>query len=188
MRIIAGKSRGVPLVPIKGTDIRPTLDRVRESVFNILTPHLDEACIFLDLFAGTGANGLEALSRGVQQSIFVDSSSKSLNIIQENLEKLRIVDGYTLIRGALPGKLTYISQHFDAASIIYADPPFKYMDYEGLLNGINSANVVDADGLVLIEHDTRSSLSADVGNLHRYREETYGQTQISFYRTIVADT
>lgn len=182
MRIIAGKSRGVTLSKIRGTDIRPTLDRVRESVFNIIAPRLEKECVFLDLFAGTGVNGLEALSRGIKKSIFVDISPQSLKIVQQNAEKLRVVEDCILIRGAIPAKLSYIARHFGPVSIVYADPPYDYSDYDGLLNAICLARVVEASGLILIEHEVKSALSADTGCLHRYREEAYGRTRLSFYR------
>lgn len=183
MRIIAGKLRGATLAPIKGTDIRPTLDRVRESVFNILTPYLDEESVFLDLFSGTGVNGFEALSRGVKKSIFVDASPQSLKIVRQNAEKLRVLDDCVLIRGSIPEKLVSIGRQFEPVGIVYADPPFNYPDYHGLLCGIDLSGVVEPDGLVLVEHDAkRSTLPEDAGNLHRYREETYGHTQLSFYR------
>ncbi|MBN4046853.1 16S rRNA (guanine(966)-N(2))-methyltransferase RsmD [bacterium AH-315-P07] len=182
MRIIAGRFRGRKLAPIEGRDIRPTLDRVRESVFNILTPYMDEECIFLDLFTGTGANGLEALSRGVQRSIFVDSSPASLKIAQQNAEKLNIQGDCVMVRGMLPDKLTYIATRFQGISVCYADPPFGFEAYDALLQEIDTSGVVEEGGLILIEHDVRRAIPAEAGKLLRYREERYGHTQVSFYR------
>jgi 16S rRNA (guanine(966)-N(2))-methyltransferase RsmD len=197
MRIIAGKSRGVKLTRIKGTDIRPTPDRVRESVFNIIGSLLEadgsllaEECVFLDLFCGTGANGLEALSRGVGRSIFVDSSARSLGIVRENAEKIGVIGDCSIIRGALPGKLGYVSGQVGSggASIIYADPPYNYMDYEGLLEGLLSSCSLSAEGILIIEHEAKREISGGMGNLRRYREVQYGRTQVSFYRNASSES
>lgn len=188
MRIIAGKSRGITLVPVKGTDIRPTLDRVRESVFNIITPYLDENTIFLDLFAGTGVNGLEALSRGVRKSIFIDSAPPSLKIVQENVEKLGYRDGSAVVCGGVLDKLEFVARQFGDVRIVYADPPFDYMDYTGLLEAIDSSGVVESGGLVLIEHGAKRELPSEVGSLERYRESGYGRTQVSFYRNRLSNS
>jgi 16S rRNA (guanine966-N2)-methyltransferase len=188
MRIIAGKSKGAILVPIKGLGVRPTLERIRESLFNIITPYLVEDCVFLDLFAGTGVNGLEALSRGVRKSIFVDSAPASLNIVRKNAEKLRIIGDCTIIRGAVPAKLGSIGRQFKPVEVVYADPPFDYPDYVGLLSEIDASGVVAADGIVLVEHGAKRDLPPETGKLVRYREQEYGRTVVSFYRNGSADS
>ncbi|MFP6615809.1 MAG: 16S rRNA (guanine(966)-N(2))-methyltransferase RsmD [Candidatus Hydrogenedentota bacterium] len=191
MRIIAGKSGGLTLTKIKGIDIRPTPDRVRESVFNILRPELDEETVFVDLFCGTGVNGLEALSRGVRRSIFVDKSADSLEIVRKNAEKIGVSGDCEIVRGSIPGKLSSLSRRFasdnsGAAWIIYADPPYDFEDYLSLLEGVLSTRWVGPECLLMVEHEVKAYLPSEVGSLHRYREESYGRTQVSFYRNEVS--
>ena len=185
MRIIAGSARSVPLAQLTGKDIRPTLDRVRESIFNILSPTLDEDTIFLDLCAGTGVNALEALSRGAKQAILLDSSSESITIARANAEKTRLADRCRFIRGAIPGKLSYIATQFPPVSIVYADPPYTYPDYESVLKNLATLDMLLPNALVLIEHDAKRPLPDQVEALHQYRTQAYSHTQVTFYRNIV---
>ena len=182
MRIIAGTLKGASLISIRGDDVRPTLDRVRESVFNILTPYLDDGSVFLDLFAGTGANGLEALSRGALRSIFIDSAPKSLKMVRENAEKLGVAGDCTVLRGDVVEVIGSNSGRFGPVSIVYADPPFDYEGYGGLLEVLDDSDVLAPDGLVLIEHSVRRELPKEQGGLCCYRTQQYGKTQVSFYR------
>ena len=182
MRIIAGESKGATLVPVKDAEVRPTLDRVRESVFNIISPYLDDECMFADLFAGTGVNGLEALSRGARKSIFIDSANASLKMVQQNIEKLGYRGNSAVVRGGVVEKLGFALRQHGSAQIVYADPPFNYLDYDGLLVNIDASGIVAQKGLVLIEHGAKSVLPSVTGSLERFRESNYGRTQVSFYR------
>src|SRR5208282_6311273 len=108
MRVIAGKFRGRPLRSLSGADIRPTSDRLRETLFNVLTagnPAALEGTVWLDLFAGTGAVGIEALSRGAKEVIFVDTAVRAANLIERNLKSLEIAEGYRILREDLSGVL-----------------------------------------------------------------------------------
>ncbi|MFP6581746.1 MAG: 16S rRNA (guanine(966)-N(2))-methyltransferase RsmD [Candidatus Hydrogenedentota bacterium] len=182
MRIIAGTAKGIPLVTPKGREIRPTLDRVRESVFNIIAPALDEETVFLDLFTGTGANGLEALSRGGARSVFVDSSPQSLEISRKNAAKARLSDRATFVRMTLPDNLSKVVRQHGPADIVYADPPFDFDAYEVLLKVIAEAEPHTPQQLVIVEHPSRTTLLEQVSGLNQYRTETYGRASISFYR------
>src|SRR6202521_2076627 len=105
MRVIAGKYRGRPLRSLRGTDIRPTSDRLRETLFNVLTagnPNALEGTVWLDLFAGTGAVGIEALSRGAKQVFFVETSAQATKVIEQNLQSPKIADGYKILQEELP--------------------------------------------------------------------------------------
>jgi len=184
MRIIAGTARSILLVKLSGKDIRPTPERVRESIFNILIPQLDETTVFLDLFTGTGVNALEALSRGAKQAILVDSASESLNIARKNAQKTKLENQCRFVRGAIPNKLDYIAKNFLPATIVFADPPYAYPDYPGLLEALSIPNLLAPDALVLIEHDNRHTLTEQVLNLQQYRVQTYGSTNISFYKNV----
>lgn len=183
MRVIAGTARGLVLDSPKNQDIRPTLDRVRETVFNILAPSV-EGCRFLDVFAGTGANGIEALSRGAAHAVFVDSSPASLRMVNVNLEKTRLGDSGTVIQASLPGGLSRIAHNQRAFNIVYADPPFNFGDYAALLSPLLETNLVAEDGLCVLEHSKRSDLPDSVGILTRTRVKEFGETHVSFYEPI----
>lgn len=172
----------MPLAKIEGRDIRPTLDRVRESVFNILTPDLDDDAVFLDLFSGTGANGLEALSRGVKKAILIDSSAESLRIIRQNAVKLKVERDCTILRGSLPEKLAFLTKQGSLCSVIYCDPPFDYPDYDALLVSIGFAGILTPAGVFVLEHEAKREMPAEAGELKRYRAQSYGHTGVSFYR------
>jgi 16S rRNA (guanine(966)-N(2))-methyltransferase RsmD len=177
MRVIAGQARGVRLVAPKGTQIRPTLDRVRESLFNILAPRV-EGARFLDLFAGTGANGIEALSRGAAEAIFVDSDAQSLQCVEENLRRTRLEAGARRLRMVLPRELAALHGPFD---LIFADPPYRFPEYAELLEGVSARGLLAAGGLLVVEHERRVELPEAVGNLTRTRQARYGDTLLSFY-------
>lgn len=177
MRVIGGTARGVPLIAPEGRDTRPTSDRVRESLFNILGPRV-VGSQFLDLFAGTGAHGIEALSRGAARAVMVENSRAACECIVKNAQKARLWDDAALHRTALPEALARIPGPFD---IVVADPPYAYADYAGLLQALIDYEVLAQHALVVIEHDRRTILPEIVGGLSRMREAKYGDTVLSFY-------
>ena len=182
MRIIAGTARGVPIQVPKGRDVRPTLDRVRESVFNILTPDLEPETHFADLFCGTGANGLEALSRGVASVVFVDANAESLSCARANAEKTKLSDCARFTRASIPERLSTAIAPLGRIDVIYADPPFAYANYEELLGACSSLEALPHHGLVVVEHSSRVEIPQIVGELTRFRVERYGETSVSFYQ------
>lgn len=177
MRIIAGTMRGMKLEAPAGDRVRPTLDRVRESLFNILAPDL-EGATFLDLYAGSGANGIEALSRGAVRAVFIDNHPQSAKCIRKNLATTRCEDRGTCMSYRLPEDLRRIPGTF---SLIFADPPFDYGDYTGLIEAIANANVLAPGGKLIVEHGFKSDLPEVAGHLTRAQERRYGKTELTFY-------
>lgn len=177
MRVIGGSARGVPLVAPEGRETRPTGDRVREALFNILGPRVVDAQ-FLDLFAGTGAHGIEALSRGAARAVMVENSRAACECIVKNAQKTRVWDDAGLHRTALPEALARIHGPFD---IVVADPPYAYEHYAELLQALLDYETLAQHALVVIEHDRRATLPEVVGRLSRTREARYGDTVLSFY-------
>ena len=128
MRVISGKYRGRPLRSLRGTDIRPTSDRLRETLFNVLTagnPGALQGSVWLDLFAGTGAVGIEALSRGARQVYFVETSAAATKLIEQNLQSLGIVEGYKILRDDLSGVIWRLQREHFAADVVFLDPPYR---------------------------------------------------------------
>ena len=177
MRIIGGEARGRPLQALEDRTIRPTLDRVREALFNILGDSVAGGH-FLDLFAGTGANGLEALSRGAAAVTFVDHAAPAMALVRENLRRVGLEGQVTLLPIELPRDLGRIPGTYD---IVFADPPYGFESYAALLEGLAAAPVLADESVVIIEHARRCALPEEAG-LRRYRERKYGDTLLSFYQ------
>ncbi len=172
MRIIGGKYRGKVLAAFKGNDIRPTADRVKESLFNILAPEISGANV-LDLFCGSGSVGLEAISRGADYVVFNDVSKDSLAVLKKNCAALRVepricnLDYRELLRS--------IDVTFD---VIYIDPPYKSGFGKDALERIAARNLLNTGGVAVLESDR--PFEGDVG-LVKYDERKYGVAYLTFF-------
>ena len=173
-------ARGVRLVAPRGYDVRPTLDRVRESFFNILSPRI-EGSRFLDLYAGTGANGIEALSRGADSATFVDNDPRSLAVIKRNLDAAKLRQHADVRRLPLPEGLRTLWADGRTYDLVFADPPFAATEYDRLLSAIDSAGVLAEGGLIVVEHSGRVALPDELGRIARFRECKYGEISLSFF-------
>ena len=180
MRIIAGIYRGRVLKSPTNLKTRPTSDRLRETLFNILNSRLTEETKFLDLCAGTGAIGIEALSRGVAHSTFVDVSRKMCGLIEENLDNLKIPEELTeVIYESAEKFLNKTDKTFD---IIYFDPPYQE-DYSEVLQkiGIVDSYILAENGILITEHSSKKILPDKIGSLRRWRIVKQGDSSLSFY-------
>ena len=186
MRVIAGKYRGRPLRSLRGADIRPTSDRLRETLFNVLTsgnPNALEGTAWLDLFAGTGAVGIEALSRGAKQAYFVETSSAAVKVIEQNLRSLEIAEGYKILRDDIAGVIWRLQREHFAADVVFLDPPYRMRSsYEETLSALADSTVVWAMSLVVAEHEKKFDPGEEFKSLRRVRKLTQGNTVLSFYR------
>lgn len=187
MRVIAGTYRSRPLIAPKGMSTRPTSDRLRETLFNVLAPRI-AGCRFVDLYAGSGAVGIEALSRGAAHVLFAENAAPALAAIQANLAALKITSGFTLnIRGVLPLlRSLATSNEPDHADIIFLDPPYdssaEYaatLDYLGRAPALGA--IVSSHALVVAEHGKKMPLAEAYGALHRTRLLRQGDAALSFY-------
>jgi 16S rRNA (guanine966-N2)-methyltransferase len=183
MRVIAGKFRSRTLTAPRGLDTRPTSDRLRETLFNVLAPHIKGASFF-DLYAGSGANGIEALSRGAERVVFVEKAAPAIAAIRTNLQTLGIGEGWQLeTRSALASvkRLLEQRQQFD---LVVLDPPYKAAEeYALLLNllGGECKSLLADDAIVIAEHHRKFALQDQYGKLHRYRVLEQGDAALSFY-------
>jgi 16S rRNA (guanine966-N2)-methyltransferase len=180
LRIISGEFRGRKLEKLEGMDIRPTTDRVKESLFNMLGARLFD-CVFLDLFAGTGGIGIEAYSRGASKIVFIDESTKSIKVLKSNLEMLMLLDKVEVYNtdyiNAI-NKLALDNRKFD---IIFIDPPYLKGFAQNALIHINDNNLINENGIIVIEHDIQDKMPESVGNLNLQRQKKYGNTMLSFF-------
>jgi 16S rRNA (guanine966-N2)-methyltransferase len=176
MRVIAGTYRSRRLVAPRGLATRPSSDRLRETLFNVLSPRI-EGAIFADLYAGSGAVGIEALSRGALQVYFVEKAAPALTAIRENLKTLGIQSGFKIETSTVATALKRLAD----CTIIYLDPPYEDSEeYALTLSGIDTQLTVA--GIVVAEHRRKSALAEDYGVLHRYRVLEQGDAALSFYR------
>jgi 16S rRNA (guanine966-N2)-methyltransferase len=186
MRVIAGKYRSRPLRSLRGMDIRPTSDRLRETLFNVLTSGNSsalEGTVWLDLFAGTGAVGIEALSRGAKQVYFVESSPAAANVIRQNLESLQIVEGFKLLQEELPSAFWRMEREHVAADVVFIDPPYRMQNaYRDTLRALAESPVVWAMSMVIAEHEKKFDPGEEFVPLRRFRKLVQGSATLSFYR------
>ncbi|MEP7147652.1 MAG: 16S rRNA (guanine(966)-N(2))-methyltransferase RsmD [Acidobacteriota bacterium] len=181
MRIIAGEFRGRVLKNPTDSRTRPTSDRLRETLFNILAPRIGEDTRLLDLCAGTGAIGIEALSRGAEFVTFVDKSRRACALIEENLDLLAVEESKTEVV-ALPAVNFTGRKHSVGWDIVFYDPPYD-TDYSLVLFdfGSEDASLLHMDGVLIAEHHSKNVLPDASGNLRRWRLVKQGETCLSFY-------
>lgn len=179
MRIIAGTLKGRRLQAPTWEGLRPTSDKLRETLFNVLAPRLPGARV-LDGYAGTGAIGIEALSRGAEVVTFVESDRRAQALIAANLAKCGVVSGYAIIRASLPRAFASLAAQpgFVPFDIILLDPPYDRLPDDAL----QDADVLLApDGVLVLEHARRMTPPPQAGRLHRTRELHAGDSALAFY-------
>ncbi len=183
MRVIAGQYRSRVLTAPRGRDTRPTSDRLRETLLNVLAPRI-EGAVFVDLYAGSGAVGIEALSRDAREAIFVEQAEPALKAIRANLAALGIRGGYSLEARGVTAALRRLLSAGRTADIVFLDPPYENEhEYEaalGLLGG-ECAGLLAPGAIVVAEHAKKSDLAERYGELARYRVLKQGDAALSFY-------
>lgn len=169
-----------------GMDVRPTSDRLRETLFNVLCggdPEKLHATIWLDLFAGTGAVGIEALSRGASMVHFVDSSAAAGKLIAKNIAALKIEKGFELHRSDVLAALKKLEILGVAPDFIFLDPPYRGEEsYRQTLETLSSSRLLKSQAIVIAEHDKKFDSGAQFGSLSRFRKLEQGDSTLSFYR------
>jgi 16S rRNA (guanine(966)-N(2))-methyltransferase RsmD len=179
MRIIAGAFKGRRLAPVKGR-IRPTAAKVREAVFSILGPAVVGLRV-LDLFAGTGALGIEALSRGAATAVFVEDHPESLKVLRRNLEDLGLADRNTVWPLPVTAALKQLAGRGESFGLAFLDPPYGGGDAVAALTALAELPLLAPGARVVVEHSRRESLPEACGGLTRLTVRRYGDTQVAFY-------
>ena len=178
MRVITGKARGITLKPPKGLDTRPTADRVKEALFSIIQHDITSANV-LDLFAGTGQLGIEALSRGAASAVFVDQRAEACNLIKENLNKTHLTENSKTIRSDYVAYLKNCKEKFD---IIFLDPPYAEEFLENSLKMITEIDILQSNGIIVTERPFGKELLFDYDGYLRSKDYKYGGTVLTIYR------
>jgi 16S rRNA (guanine966-N2)-methyltransferase len=184
MRIIAGAYRSRPLKSLPGLDLRPTSDRLRETLFNVLAVGSTlEGSVWLDLFAGTGAIGIEALSRGARQVYFVESDKKHARLLRQNLHSLGISDQHDVLEREVAQALPLLDASAGVCDFCFLDPPYQMRGaYERTLESLGKSRLVGPSTIVIAEHEKKFDLGETFGALKRYRRIRQGDAVLSFYR------
>jgi len=180
MRVIAGKARGLRLKAPPGTVARPTADRVKQSLFGMLGSRVEGARV-LDLFAGSGSLGIEALSRGAATAVFVERSRPCVQVIRENLTRTRFLEQAEVVVGdalAAVGRFAAQQRKFD---IIFADPPYEGGLAAAVVEAVAEASLLTEKGLLVVEHDRREEIPQEKANLRAERHRVYGDTAITIF-------
>jgi 16S rRNA (guanine966-N2)-methyltransferase len=184
MRVIAGTYRSRQLAAPRGMKTRPTSDRLRETLFNILAPRLD-GCRFVDLYAGTGAVGIEAISRGASHVWFAENAEPALASLRQNLSALKIGRGFTLEDRGVGAMLQQLSKLPEPVDIVYLDPPYEAEDeYSATINFFGSVRgraILAPHAVVVAEHSSKARLATRYGALEHTRLLKQGDAALSFF-------
>ncbi|MDG2830172.1 16S rRNA (guanine(966)-N(2))-methyltransferase RsmD, partial [Vibrio parahaemolyticus] len=179
MRVISGKKKGKKLLGPKTLNIRPTEDRIKESMFNIISPIKEDAFV-LDLFAGTGSIGIEFISRGAKTAVFVDNSIDSVQIINKNLALTNFTENSLVLKMDVLKALHYVSDKNFIFDYIFMDPPYEKVElYDITLDKISALNLVKKNGILIAEHDSKLSLRTEYNNLSIYDIRKYGNKSMT---------
>lgn len=176
MRVITGTARGMSLRTLEGEDVRPTTDRVKEAIFSIIQFEIEGRRV-LDLFAGSGQLGIEALSRGADSAVFIDCEKPSIEVVKENLRKTGLDSHASVIRS---DALSFLGMNSEPFDIVFLDPPYSTGLLQKALSRLDSQ--VNDGGIVICESPTGEELPDEAGALKKYRWYKYGKISITTYR------
>jgi 16S rRNA (guanine966-N2)-methyltransferase len=185
VRVIGGSCRGRRLHTPRGLSVRPTSDKVKESLFNILAGTLGplDGCAVLDIFAGTGNLGIEALSRGAKSAVFIDSSRESTTIISKNLSLTGFTDRSRIIFKDFCQALGILESSGEVFQLIFIDPPYQKGLIEKCLEQLQKSSVIDEQTVVVTEFSSREDIADCHGCLQQIDKRVYGDSALAFYTT-----
>ena len=179
MRIISGSSRGIKLNTIEGVDTRPTTDRIKENIFNLINFEIADSVV-IDLFSGSGALGLECSSRGAKDVTLVDNSRKCEKIIKENIKNTNLSSNTKFVLSDAGSFLRRLGE--SSVDIIMMDPPYLKGFINPLIEEIVNLNILNEDGLIVIEHDFKDEINYDEGHLEIHKFKKYGKSGVTILR------
>lgn len=180
MRVIAGSARGIRLKMVPGNHVRPTSDRVKETLFQVVGPYFDGGWA-LDLFAGTGSLGIEALSRGCDRVVFVDRSRASVDTIKDNLQKTGFIERSEVHREDVRSAMRKLSRREIRFRLVFLDPPYRGNLLTPVMEKIAEGSLLQDDGILVAEHDFRHPPPDRVATLKAYRRMTFGEAAITLF-------
>jgi len=181
MRVIAGDLKGRRLMAVPGNSTRPTTDKVKESVFNIIGPYFDGGAV-LDLFAGTGALGVEALSRGMQRAVFVDQDPKALRVVRQNVEACRLQDRVEIYRNDARRAIAVLAKQKKRFELVFMDPPYHLDLLPGLAASLIQQDLLAKGAVIVAEHSVERKLPDQIESFFCWKAVAYGEISVSIYR------
>lgn len=181
MRVVSGSAKGRPLKSVPGSGTRPTTDKVKEAVFSMIGPYF-EGGRALDLFAGTGGLGIEALSRGIESSVFVDMEPKSIDTIRMNLKATGFESRAEVYRNDAGRAISALEKRGRAFDLVFLDPPYRMKHGDELMTTMADKGLLQDDALIVLEHESSYTYPEEIPGFRRLRQALYGETAISIYR------
>lgn len=186
MRVISGSAKGRPLKAVPGTGTRPTTDKVKEALFSMIGPYFDggEA---LDLFAGTGGLGIEALSRGMTRAVFVDADRRAVDTVRSNVQAAKVEAASEIYRNDAAQALRALAKRERRFDLVFLDPPYRMKDVPALLGYMLDQGMLRGEATVVVEHEASHAYPESIGALTLRRRADYGETAVSIYRREAAE-
>jgi len=180
LRVISGLSKGHKLKTVNGLNTRPTTDRVKESVFSVIAPYIEDACV-LDLFAGTGSLGIEALSRGAKEAVFVDHHKECIDVIQQNIKHTKFEDKSTVIFDDVYRAMVKLAQNGMRFDMFFLDPPYSNGYLPRIISQLEVCDLLKKDSIIVAECFKEDAYPDSVSNIKVRKIKEYGETLVVFY-------
>ena len=179
MRVVSGSARGCKLSSPEGMDTRPTTDRIKETLFNIISPEIYD-CRFLDVFSGSGAIGIEALSRGAQKAVFVENAQSAIKVIEANLEKTRLKDKAEILKTDALKAVEMLKAKNEKFDIVFMDPPYMKDLAWPVIKAIKAGGILNDEGIIIVEESSEAEIP-EIEGLRVYRTKDFKTTVMSFW-------
>ncbi|KOY13411.1 16S rRNA (guanine(966)-N(2))-methyltransferase RsmD [Paenibacillus xylanivorans] len=180
MRVVSGSAKGRPLKAVPGTGTRPTTDKVKEALFSMIGPYF-EGGTALDLFAGSGGLGIEALSRGMDKAVFVDLESKSIEVIRANLKATKLEDQAAIYRNDAGRALKALAKRSTQFDLVFLDPPYRMKNGDELMLTMHELELLEPEATIVLEYESKYSYPEQFGPFEQTRKALYGETAVSIY-------
>lgn len=181
MRVVSGSAKGRPLKSVPGIGTRPTTDKVKEALFSMIGPYFEDGEV-LDLFAGTGGLGIEALSRGMKSAVFVDMDPKSIDTIRANLKATKLEAQAQVYRNEAGRALSALEKRGRTFDLVFLDPPYRLKHGDELMLMMAEKGMLKEDAVVVLEHESSYAYPEDIPGFYRLKQSVYGETTISIYQ------
>lgn len=180
MRVISGKAKGRPLKAVPGMGTRPTTDKVKEAVFSMIGPYFDGGAA-LDLFAGTGGLGIEALSRGMDRAVFIDMDPKSIDVVRDNLRACGFDGQAEVYRNEAGRALKALAKREARFGLVFLDPPYRLKNADKLMEEMHGLSLLEERAVVMVEHGAEHRYPEAFGPFRRRKLAEYGETAVAIY-------
>ncbi|WP_269636732.1 16S rRNA (guanine(966)-N(2))-methyltransferase RsmD [Paenibacillus forsythiae] len=180
VRVVSGTAKGRPLKSVPGTGTRPTTDKVKEAIFSMIGPYFDGGSA-LDLFAGSGGLGIEALSRGVDSAVFIDMEPKAIDTVRENLKAARLEAKAEVYRNDANKALAALERRGRSFDLVFLDPPYRHKFGDELMSAMAAKGLLRQEAVIVLEHESGYEYPEHISGFRRLRYALYGETAVSIY-------